>query len=609
MLGVKASHGVIAGFRKSSDRDRHLTYWTKFVHLSMRLNSAMFLNPTLFLNPNLSSFRKDNFILLALSLIIIVAVPATLHAQPFNVRVQPESSSALREALLEHGTIHFSNSTLGAFSVRVSQLSEHRRVTSIEGKDSSHSKDEGLFLGAGRVRLRRGVEKVNSANPEIPASISARLKSEEGKSSYARFRFTHPRGAGRVFEITIALDRGDHRLRKVSLRALSSTDCGLDHKIPDSATLNSADPQGSTQAAMTARETALSTKVFTVATDCDLECYTALGETAANDRILEFFNSVSTIYLKQLNYSFNVTSQKSRTTATTYPLTTTDAEDLLSVFQIRAPGLPAADLKHLVTGKNMQDNIVGLSFVGVVCNQPTFALGFSEHINSLVTPIILAHELGHNFSAIHDPNEQGIMSTRLSSPIPTAFSTFSVNQIASHVDGLGSLACYDIQNGSSSSTSSSASSSAGSSSSSSRGGGSDSGGGSSYQASLTAKLRGTNFTSTITQPQGSNCSVQFRVAPSEGKLSIASAVSFSSSITSLEKIILTASNMPKVKVKRSGQKALVWFDVTSSCTEGSATTDARSINVAIAPDKVRGKKTLKNTKSWINQLKSTLTRR
>jgi hypothetical protein len=46
---------------------------------------------------------------------------------------------------------------------------------------------------------------------------------------------------------------------------------------------------------------------------------------------------------------------------------------------------------------------VGIAFTGVVCRFAAFAYGLSEDLNALfLDQRLLAHEVGHNFNALHD---------------------------------------------------------------------------------------------------------------------------------------------------------------------------------------------------------------
>lgn len=59
---------------------------------------------------------------------------------------------------------------------------------------------------------------------------------------------------------------------------------------------------------------------------------------------------------------------------------------------------------HLMTGKDLEENIVGRAFLGVICTNPPFAYGVtqSRYTSNLgLRTALTAHELGHNWNANH----------------------------------------------------------------------------------------------------------------------------------------------------------------------------------------------------------------
>lgn len=530
----------------------------------------------------------------------IVVFPISGFAQRLDARLSKTISTfEIANGKYSNSTIVIRNSLLGVARLNINSLLPHSRVSTNDNGKSSESSNETLYLGSGILKLRRGLSVFDKDSRNVLTAISAQLNPSKG-FTYLRLRFNKARKSGRVFEITVPLGSASARVRQISMRALSSKLCGfsqpLKTKLPRSAILADSNRTSVNLARLAAASS--STKIFTVTTDCDFECYTKLGQTQANDRILEFFNSVSTIYSADLDYGFRVVSQVTRTSSDSYPSSVNNAESLLTLLQSKAPSLASADLKHLITGKSMKNSVVGLSYVGVVCAQPTFSLGYSQHINSLLTPIILAHEIGHNFNAEHDSNNQGIMSAVLSSPYPSAFSTLSKSEISSFVNKLGGRACFDGGVRSSSSSSSS--------NSNSSGGGSNTGG--DLSAMVSSRFSKSKFSASIQQSRGTSCSVSLKVAKSEAALASNSASVFSATISEAEQISLVAENMPKVKVKRAGLKASIWVEVSTNCSEGTARSLSKSINLAIAPQKTADKNTVSNTKAWINLLKKSIKR-
>jgi hypothetical protein len=84
---------------------------------------------------------------------------------------------------------------------------------------------------------------------------------------------------------------------------------------------------------------------------------------------------------------------------------TTVSGDLLKEVAGYRAGLSAHEgtgLTHLLTGRSMDGNIIGISYLGAVCNGSQ-AVSLSQSTTSLIMgALIAAHELGHSFNAVHD---------------------------------------------------------------------------------------------------------------------------------------------------------------------------------------------------------------
>ena len=88
----------------------------------------------------------------------------------------------------------------------------------------------------------------------------------------------------------------------------------------------------------------------------------------------------------------------------TFSSTTTPTDLLTEVANYRAK-VAASDgtaLTHLMTGRILDGNIVGISYLGAVCDG-SFSASLSANITSTTEgALITAHELGHSFNAVHD---------------------------------------------------------------------------------------------------------------------------------------------------------------------------------------------------------------
>lgn len=108
----------------------------------------------------------------------------------------------------------------------------------------------------------------------------------------------------------------------------------------------------------------------------------------------------------------------------------------------------ATGVTHLITGRNLDGDIVGISYMNSVC-EGSSADSLSEGLHSsLMSSLIMAHELGHNFNAPHD-GEAGACSstpqTYLMAPkinFSTQFSSCSVQQIQTRMQSAQCLTPY-----------------------------------------------------------------------------------------------------------------------------------------------------------------------
>jgi hypothetical protein len=84
---------------------------------------------------------------------------------------------------------------------------------------------------------------------------------------------------------------------------------------------------------------------------------------------------------------------------------TTDPTDLLAEVATYRGNLPSNDgtgLTHLMTGRTMDGNIIGIAYLGAVCNGDYSASLSQSTVSTTMGALVAAHELGHNFNSIHD---------------------------------------------------------------------------------------------------------------------------------------------------------------------------------------------------------------
>ena len=199
-------------------------------------------------------------------------------------------------------------------------------------------------------------------------------------------------------------------------------------------------------------------KVVRLATEADAEYVTALGgATQANNQILNIMNQVDGIYQVEIGLAFQVTFQNNWTHAGSDPYVSTDSLDILREFadywNANFTGTQR-NLSHLWTGKQLV-GAIGRAYLAVTCRFASTSYAVSQRtpdnpanpINS-VTVNLAAHEIGHNFGAVHPHDATPETPTDIEVPCRhtimntvtggSTFCQFSRSQIMSYVNAWGS---------------------------------------------------------------------------------------------------------------------------------------------------------------------------
>jgi len=193
-------------------------------------------------------------------------------------------------------------------------------------------------------------------------------------------------------------------------------------------------------------------RVVTISTDADPEWYQKYGD-QSNAVIASLINATEAIYNRQLGLRFRIVKQHVYTDSS--PYTTTDSGMLLTAFTRNVENVanlgsnPATfhqdvDLKHLFTGKDIDGSVIGIAYIGVLCAVPSLSFGVTQSYMEAANAGIFAHELGHNFGAIHDSSDrEGLMYPSISIPPAQKFSDVSLGEITSHLSKYGS--CISLE--------------------------------------------------------------------------------------------------------------------------------------------------------------------
>lgn len=108
----------------------------------------------------------------------------------------------------------------------------------------------------------------------------------------------------------------------------------------------------------------------------------------------------------------------------------------VSSYRSRLSAHTDTGLTHLMTGRAMNGNIIGIAYLGAICEGADSVSLSQSTISTVMGALVAAHELGHNFNAVHD-GVPGVCSataqTYLMAPVinmSNQFSACSLSRIA-----------------------------------------------------------------------------------------------------------------------------------------------------------------------------------
>lgn len=195
--------------------------------------------------------------------------------------------------------------------------------------------------------------------------------------------------------------------------------------------------------------------VIEVAVDTDFEYIQGLAfsQSAAIADVESVFNAVSLIYEQEFGVTYELTTLILRPESP-FPYTSSNHQVLLGQMQTEwnsnLSGIHR-DVAHLLTGKEIDSNIIGFAFTDTMCEVCGNAegYGFSEtRFSTLLSrrACLTAHELGHNWGASHCDGSQdcGIMCSIIGgcSGSCTSFGQFTGAVIAQSVAGATCSSTY-----------------------------------------------------------------------------------------------------------------------------------------------------------------------
>ena len=183
--------------------------------------------------------------------------------------------------------------------------------------------------------------------------------------------------------------------------------------------------------------------VAELAVDTDAQYASRFGANTAS-RIELIINTVNMQYEAEVGITHDLGTILVRTGNFLY--TATDPLALWQQFQAEWENNQTAiqrDVAHLFTGKDLNGNVVGFAPVGTICSNQGYSL--SQHVDPFAKMTDLtAHELGHNWGAIHCTCPNHTMNATI-----TSSNTFNPVETVPDIEAFrDSLACLSADTGS-----------------------------------------------------------------------------------------------------------------------------------------------------------------
>jgi hypothetical protein len=168
------------------------------------------------------------------------------------------------------------------------------------------------------------------------------------------------------------------------------------------------------------------------------------GAFEATSWMLTVANGVDGIFAEQVGVLIEPTDVR-LVPQTADPFTTTNPERLLSqleVYRSSTPEVRQRGLAYLLTGKDLDEDVLGIANIGALCD-PTTSVALGQGSGSISAILVAAHEFGHVFGAPHD-GQGACASTApvfLMSPVMNGSSQFSSCSLAHMSQVLSSATC------------------------------------------------------------------------------------------------------------------------------------------------------------------------
>ena len=191
-----------------------------------------------------------------------------------------------------------------------------------------------------------------------------------------------------------------------------------------------------------------------LACDADYRYFQSNGNSTNNTvaDIEAVVNDTEVIYQNDIGICYDLTTVIVRTSTANDPYTSNDPSTLLNQFRsewINNQGGVQRDFAQLFTGRNVNGGVIGIAWLGVVCNSNYgYSMVQSKYTNNWTRRVSLtAHELGHNWNAGHCCGScSGCSTCHIMCPCNggcsgngSKFGSSSINQMLNHKNSRGCL--------------------------------------------------------------------------------------------------------------------------------------------------------------------------
>ncbi|HWM27637.1 MAG TPA: M12 family metallo-peptidase [Woeseiaceae bacterium] len=173
--------------------------------------------------------------------------------------------------------------------------------------------------------------------------------------------------------------------------------------------------------------------------------------TGAEAAIVTRLNNVDGIFSEQLGVQINVATLQIHADADDPFSDTLDSGallDELGFYRRDTPPHRSHGLTHLFTGRNLDEQTVGIAYLDALCSA-RFGAGLSEgRRGALSDSLIAAHEIGHNFGAPHDGDPEAACAAEsedfLMAPSVNGSDQFSQCSIEQMQPEIAGAACITV---------------------------------------------------------------------------------------------------------------------------------------------------------------------